>query len=195
MLPDFAIPVRLRTLEGRVIARDLPAWSFFNGYPGSLAPPEAIARWREGLLLRAVVAPRLTPELVARMGPAATEVARIYLTTIGWAWGNADRDPIAEPVEAAVPGLPWTPELLRAAIALPPLRLRDTVQRLAEVAGVGPWAVWQWPISQWAWTVRLLSDKGAAGVAAPYPREVHLVQEYQQAHETLAGAEGTRHGA
>lgn len=174
MLPDFRIPVTLETADGlrpkAVIARDLPLWAFLYG-----GDPEKLHRpWLDALLIRAVVEPRLSPELVARLGEYRTEPQLAYLLAVGYleaddlakhaergwyvgrasevaSWAAAELV-VPEPTTQAVVGLP-----LDAVMGPEHLETAQLLAQISDRTHVPPHVIWRtWTVSEFFLTARVL---------------------------------------
>jgi hypothetical protein len=203
VLPDF--PLAITGLDGEpraMIARDVPASVFFCGFPPAVPLTECwksdtpegqqrtrvhLERWLDGLLTRVVVAPRLTLELVQRLGPIRDQAERAYLRTVGWAPADPDQPDGAEAL--LLPGAAAEPEpklssseALRWPVTVPSASLKASLQMMAKRARVLPSALWQVPISEWIFNWRiLLEDELLAREArheerAVYTNDAELLQ-------------------
>ncbi len=215
MLADFRVPVG----DGyALVARDVATAVFFYGFPNSLLGAECyhavdrraqrqlddeLAQWTIDLLTRVIVRPRLTPELVHRLGSGADEAAIGYLHAIDWI---QDRD-IAGMVERGGPRAGaasryWrergaesarvlkpapaarrrTPELnLRPLTTTAAPNVRLAVKLMAERTHLRPSAIWASPISEFIYDWRaLLTDElteaAAAGASAVYTNDPSLLE-------------------
>jgi hypothetical protein len=176
MLPDF--PVGLTLDDGqrrRVIARDVAAAVFFYGFPdavpfaecwrqqgvdGRAAVTGRLEDWVDELLGRAVIQPRLTLELVRRLGDGArTELATSYLSTVGFlpatpaTWSSADDLIAVRPSE-------WRDReeliAMRALTTPPTPNLRTALRLMASKSRQLPSTLWALPISEWIFNWRVL---------------------------------------
>jgi hypothetical protein len=154
----------------------VPAAAFFCGFPPSVPltecwqaePTEGKARlnarldeWIDALLTRVIVRPRLTLELVHRLGSARDQAAVAYLAAIGWTETEPDpRSPLPEaplvsarqePEPLADPG-----DALRLWTAMPEPALKGALRLLAAKGRVLPSAIWRLPISEWIFNWRVL---------------------------------------
>jgi hypothetical protein len=179
---DFRLTATVSGEPLNFIARDVPTAVFFHGfeetYPGApcfsrMGAEESNRRlvgihaWTDALLCRAIVQPRLSPELVQRLGDARDELAQGYLAAIGW-WPDPELVP-AEPLPAPT-DRHWPDD--HAAVLLTPTPLiRRGLRDLARTARVAPYEIWaRWGIVECWWTWRLLlqedmkkRDPGGAG--------------------------------
>lgn len=176
MLPDFAISVALEGLGGRVlVARDVPACVFFYDFPRSVPFTECwiaesdegrsrinarLEEWVDGLLTRVVVTPRLTLELVRRLGAARNQVALGYLRTIGWIEADEEAVPATAELLASARGEPdpgrGAPPALRIWTAPPEPALKGALRLLAAKGRALPSVLWGLPISEWIFNWRVL---------------------------------------
>ncbi len=171
MLPDFALPIVLPQGPRAWVARDVPTGVFFLGFADSMPGAECFARqdpagrqrvlttmesWADGLLTRVVVAPRLTPELVQRMGDQKDAALLAYLRAVGWL-EDAETAPgvvLAEGLSAE----PIAPAALqRAFVGVPGPNVKGAIRLMASKCRVAPHAIWtRWAISEFIWTWRVL---------------------------------------
>lgn len=173
MLPNFRLPVVLNGAPRYVIAADVPTGVFFAGFPNTVPLTECFDRetaagkrglqagleaWLDALLTRVVIAPRLTPELVHRLGDGRDELATAYLRAVGWAETEDGSAPelagaLLEPVRVEA-----EPFASRAVLgALPESNIRRALRLLAKRAHTPPHVVWQqWFISEFIWSWRVL---------------------------------------
>jgi hypothetical protein len=176
VLPDFPIELELNGERRSVIARDVPTALFFAGFPDSVPMARcfeeagadgrrrivaALETWVDALLTRVVVTPRLSLELVHRLGPARDTIADAYLRGIGWIEGGplptTDAELLAPDRREH---LPETWASLGAAVAVPAPNLRTALRMLSARGRVLPSVLWALPISEWIWNFRvLLSDR------------------------------------
>lgn len=158
MLPDFIVPVPSVDADAGVVARDVAACVFFHGFPAGVDVliPDALSRdvvsWTEGLLTRVIVEPRLTPELVSRLGrDGCREVVSGYLRAI------APRSDAAVSIE--LPDRPASGserDLLECFAALPTGVVRQELVTLAGRLELAPATLWRMPISEWLFNWRML---------------------------------------
>jgi len=174
MLPRFHLPITLGDTARSVLAADVLTGVFFAGFPNTVPLTECFDRetaqgkaglqagleaWIDGLLTRVVVQPRLTLELVHRLGDARDELVTAYLRAIGWADEPGREAPTADGpllvparLEAEAVMMP-----ARIAMALPAPNIRHALRLTAKRAYTPPHVVWtQWFISEFVWSWRVL---------------------------------------
>jgi hypothetical protein len=174
MAPDLILIATVNGEPLEFIARDVPAGVFFFGFQDSFPGTECYAKlgaaqqrdiiagfhaWGRGLLCRAMVDPRLTPEGVQRLGSASDELA------LGYMWGVGYQQPTAQERERMVPPRRsserhaahqrWTDDY-EALMTVPTPNIRGLVKEISHRARTAPAAVWRWPISTWIWTWRVI---------------------------------------
>ncbi len=140
----------------QVIARELTAAEFFQGYPD--APDDhsraaAIARlhWEDHVLCRAAVQPGLVPMMVVRIGhQERLALLHAYFAAVGWMDGPpAQECPLPEGQTGSADAGP---------MALPPVPWRAAVVAVAREFGRLPLDAWRLPISQFLFCARLLCE-------------------------------------
>ena len=112
MRPDLALTATVSGEPMEFIARDVPTGVFFLGFEDTFPGAECFARltpkqqrdnvlgfeaWADALLCRAMLEPRLTPELIQRLGSARDELA------VGYLWGVGYHTPSLKEREQLVP--------------------------------------------------------------------------------------------
>jgi hypothetical protein len=168
MLPDFTLTLRRaadRPVD--VVARDVPACVFFYGMP--VVEPErghrdrdALHAWIDTLLTRVVVRPRLSVDLVRRLGAARDELALRYFQAVGalayFHQLDLDLERLFGEGEAAAAALvDVEPGWPLSAFATPPgPPEREITVALAERGAQLPATVWRQPISAWFLNWRIL---------------------------------------
>ncbi len=156
MLPDLALPVHLNGTTAHLIARDVPTAVFFAGWPGDRAHREHLELWRERLLTRIVVEPSpLTQEVILGLGDAAGPPLSAYLRAVGWpeaAYPEAEVQ-VAPAVAPAARALLVAPGDL---VATPHPHVAGRLAEFAETWHLNPAALWQGPVSEFLWLIRLM---------------------------------------
>lgn len=173
MLPDFPLPVRGLACGPRVVvARDLRVCEFFHGFPDSTpmtacyaaaAPDDqaginrALESWIDGLLTRAIRLPRLTRELVQRLGAARDDLATAYLRIVGWLPDGPlpalDTDQVLLPERREPAGALYALEALAPYVTLPGDNAMAAVRLVAKQARTAPHEVWRgWSIADFCFT-------------------------------------------
>lgn len=168
MLPDLSLTATLNGEPREFLAREVPTAVFFLGfqdtYPGADCFPtdrrrqqdvlSAMDAWSDGLLCRAMVEPRLTPELVQRLGWVRDELVLAYLGAIGWTPAPPDLPP-ARRLDSATRGTRG--EDAAAFVAVPPSTLKIAIREISHKARTAPYIVWtRWGISEFIWTWRVV---------------------------------------
>lgn len=179
MRPDLALTATVSGEPMEFIARDVPTGVFFLGFEDTFPGAECFARltpkqqrdnvlgfeaWADALLCRAMLEPRLTPELIQRLGSARDELA------VGYLWGVGYHTPSLKEREQLVPPQAmdgpsqarhtWR-EDYAALIAVPPPNIKLAIREMASKARTAPHLIWtRWPISTfiWTWRVALQDD-------------------------------------
>jgi hypothetical protein len=170
VLPDLALTATLNGEPQEFLARDLPTAVFFLGFQDSFPGAECFSRmpageqrqvltgmeaWSDALLCRIMIEPRLTPELVQRLGTARDELVLSYLGGIGWMEPPADLIPAAPVPRRGGPRL-W-PEDRAAVLAVPPPNIKAAIREIAAKSRTAPYEVWcRWAISEFVWTWRVV---------------------------------------
>lgn len=187
MLPPFPIPVDLGPPAGTglLIAQDVPPCVLFYGHPDSLPgtacwegfdqdrqrhEQAASEAWLTGVLTRVIVAPRLTPELVHRLGPARQGAILAYFAAIGWTRGEVP--PVTGDMTVLDPGRVesdrWEHRLeaLRPYMAHPGPNLGAEIRLLAAKTRTPPHVIWrEWAMSDFACTYHVLGIRREAALA------------------------------
>jgi hypothetical protein len=192
MLGDFPLSVTLDGERYDVVARDVPAAVFFYGFPDVALVAGtpwrldlAVERWTIEMLPRVISAPRLTLELVHRLGEGALDAAIGYQHTVGWitegellqeiergqalgqaaarylaSRGAAGGQQLPDPVDARL-------EDVRVLSTPPAAVLRRMLVDLARALATRPSTLWQAPISTLLLDWRLITG----GVLQPLDQE------------------------
>jgi hypothetical protein len=170
VLPDLALTATLSGEAQEFIARDVPPAVFFFGFQESFPGAECFVRmrageqrsvlkgmegWGDALLTRVMVEPRLTPELVQRLGSARDELLLGYLGAIGWMEPPADLVP-ARTLNGRRARRCW-PADHAALLAVPPDTIKTAIREIAHKARTAPHVLWsRWGISEFIWTWRVV---------------------------------------
>ncbi len=194
MLGDFLVPVEQ---GGQLVAlrvRDVPVGVFFAGFPddmpgtpcwrkGGLHERVRInmgnEQWITGLLARVSVLPRLTTELVHRLGSARDLPMQSYFSKIGWL---EDQDlPMVEDDDEIFtrPRRRQREDDVRALVSQPGKNLQSSILIIAARSKTAPHRVWQrWTISEFVFTWRLLGQQqrgsGATAISDPMLDEIGI---------------------
>lgn len=173
MRHDFALTATVAGEPLEFIARDAPTAVFFLGFQESFPGADCFNRmgagetrqiltgmqaWSDALLCRVMVAPRLTPELVQRLGSARDELVVGYLGAVGWMPPDPDLVPAVPVPRDRVSR--W-PEDHVARLAVPPPTMKIAIREVATKSRVPAYQVWTtWPITAfiWTWHVVLQDD-------------------------------------
>jgi len=170
VLPDLVLTATLNGEPQEFLARDLPTAVFFFGFQDSFPGAECFSgmpaaeqrqvltgmeAWSDALLCRIMIEPRLTPELVQRLGSARDELVVSYLGAIGWMEPPAELIP-ATPVPRRAGPRHW-PEDRVALLAVPPPNIKAAIREIAAKSRTAPYHVWsRWVISEFVWTWRVV---------------------------------------
>jgi hypothetical protein len=161
--PDFRLSVTIGGERREVVAREVPAAAFFEGFPDLEDIPGldlATERWLDALLGRVVVEPALTIDLVHRLGWARDELLAGYFRAIGVG--------VKEPS---------SPSLLRAVVEVIGDDPVACAIQVAKEYGALPSLVWADTISAFVFNAktvieRLPADRGRLPVYTNDPRLV-----------------------
>lgn len=187
MLRDFPIAIPGFAPARYVVARDVEAAAFFYGFPEAdvsgyrTTYQRQLEAWAATLLTRVVVEPRLTPELVHRLGAGRDALIRRYFARVGW-WHveHEESDTLdAELGELLTVDAPHGPpedrrlalvDHLRWRVAQPPRVVRPQLLSLSEHTGMLPSDLWCRPISEILFSLKLLGDDEALVGSANWGR-------------------------
>jgi len=174
-LPDFLLPVTLRGAPKSLLARDVTVAEFFHGFPNSVpmaacytkespggqqAIRVALEEWADGLLTRVVIEPRLTLELVRRMGEAREQAVLAYTRTIGWSEEGELAEvagPLLKAERVEIDPLIAQAETFRPFTTVPVENIKHAIKMLAARCRTAPHLVWTgWRISEFIFNWRVL---------------------------------------
>lgn len=150
MVPDLLLPLPLANgTAGALVARDVPAAVFFFEWPGPDANLESAELWRERLLSRVVLDPRVTIETLLYLGDGRWPAIAAYLHAIGWPMPAppdlAQVAPVAERILDVEPA--WL-------TAPPHPTLARWLRAFAETWHASALDLWHGPASEFLWLLR-----------------------------------------
>lgn len=201
MLPDIALPILVAGRRKRLIARDVPAAVFFDGFPNAVPLADCwraetldaqhrvtieLARWSASLLTRVVIVPRLSPALVGRLGREGERAAIAYLTAVGFITpaerGGDDTPALVGLSRVAPEPLRNASAIVRLPVGPPAANLRTALRLMAARGRVLPSVLWALPISEWIFNWRvllqdeLLRREAQADARAPFTNDRRLLE-------------------